>query len=156
MLDPKIELLKQVPLFLGLSDELLREVAGAGKKAFFEPGDNLITAEEMGNTAYLIITGKAICQRIQGGETLIEDLWPGTLVGELGMLVETTYTVTVLAQERVRALAFERDAFKAVLETHPEVAQHIAEKLLVRLHGLAADIRTADEQLARLEQAAAA
>jgi len=40
------------------------------------------------------------------------------------------------------------------MEAHSELAQHIAEKLLVRLHGLAAEIRTVDERLAQLEMAA--
>jgi CRP-like cAMP-binding protein len=70
------------------------------------------------------------------------------------MLVETVHNVTVVAQERLRALAFHRDAFRSVIEAHSELAQHIAEKLLVRLHGLAAEIRTVDERLAQLEMAA--
>ena len=90
---------------------------------------------------------------MEGGETLVEDLWPGTLVGELGMLVETVHNVTVTAQERLRALAFQRDTFRSVMEEHPELAQHISEKLLVRLYGLAAEIRNVDSKLAELEKA---
>jgi hypothetical protein len=40
------------------------------------------------------------------------------------------------------------------MEAHPELAQHISEKLLVRLHGLAAEIRKVDQRLAQLEEAA--
>ncbi len=154
MLDQKIELLQQVPLFAGLSEDLLSAVADSGRKTFFEAGDKLITEGEAGSAAYLIMTGKAGCPRIEVGETFTEDLWPGTLVGELGMLVETVHNVTVTAQERLRALAFHRDEFRTVMEAHPELAQHISEKLLVRLHGLAAEIRKVDERLAELEKAA--
>ena len=154
MLDHKIELLQQVPLFSGLSEELLSAVADSGRKTFFEAGEKLITEGEAGSASYLIMTGKAGCPRIEGGETLTEDLWPGTLVGELGMLVETVHNATVTAQERLRALAFHRDAFRNVMEAHPELAQHISEKLLVRLHGLAAEIRKVDQRLAQLEEAA--
>ncbi|HZV21980.1 MAG TPA: cyclic nucleotide-binding domain-containing protein, partial [Hyphomicrobiales bacterium] len=125
-----------------------------GKKAFFEAGDNLIAKGESGETAYLIMTGKASCPKIENGEILIEDLWPGTLVGELGMLVETVHTVTVTAQERLRALAFEREAFRAVMKAHPSLAQHLAEKLLDRLKNLAAELRRVDGALAEAEQAA--
>ncbi len=154
MLDGKIELLQQVPLFAGLSEELLGAVADSGRKTFFEAGDKLIAEGEGGSAAYLIMTGKAGCPRVEGGEALVEDLWPGTLVGELGMLVETVHNVTVTAQERLRALAFHRDAVRTLMETHPELAQHISEKLLVRLHGLAAEIRKVDAKLAELEKAA--
>jgi CRP-like cAMP-binding protein len=154
MLDQKIELLQHVPLFSGLSEDLLNAVADAGHKSFFEAGENIITEGEAGSTAYLIITGKAGCPKFEGKEILVEDLWPGTLVGELGMLVETVHNVTVTAKERLRALAFHRDNFRVVMEEHPALAQHISEKLLVRLHGLAVEIRLVDGKLAELEKAA--
>jgi CRP/FNR family transcriptional regulator, cyclic AMP receptor protein len=100
------------------------------------------------------MTGKAGCPKFEKGEALIEDLWPGTLVGELGMLVETVHSITVTARERLRALAFEREAFRAVMEEHPALAQHLSENLLVRLHGLAAELRKVDGALAELEKAA--
>lgn len=154
MLDQKIELLQKVPLFVGLSEDQLNVIAEAGQKAFFEAGENLITAGEKSNAAYLIMTGKASCPKTEKGEALVEDLWPGTLVGELGMLVETVHSLTVSAKERVRALAFEREAFRSVMEANPLLAKHISEKLLVRLHGLAAELRMVDSRLAQIEQAA--
>ncbi len=154
MLDHKIELLQQVPLFIGVTPDQLSAIAGVGKKTFFEAGENLISEGETGNTAFLIMTGKAGCPKIENGEVFIEDLWPGTLVGELGMLVETVHTLTVTAQERLRALAFHRDAFHAVMENHPDLARHISEKLLVRLHGLAAELHRVDSKLAEIEKAA--
>ncbi len=154
MLDHKIELLQKVPLFEGLSDLELEAIADAGDKRFFECGENLITEGEAGATSFLILTGKAGCARIDQGESLEEDLWPGTLVGELGMLVETVHLLTVTAKERLRALALERGAFAAVMERHPSIAQHISEKLLVRLHGLAAKLKEVDGKLAVFEKAA--
>src|SRR5271166_1076881 len=114
MLDQKIELLREVSLFRGLSDNHLGAVADIGEKSFFEAGDNLITKGESATAAYLILTGKADCSKMEKGETVIEDLWPGTLVGELGMLVETVHSFTVTAKERLRALAIPREAFAAL------------------------------------------
>jgi CRP/FNR family transcriptional regulator, cyclic AMP receptor protein len=154
MLDQKMELLQSLPLFSGLSEDLLSAIADIGRKSFFEAGDNLVTEGEAGSIAYLIMTGKAGCQRREGAEFIDEHLWPGTLVGELAMLVDTVHNVTVTAKERLRALAFHRESFYAVMEAHPDLAQHIAEKLLVRLHGLASEIRKVDAKLAELEKAA--
>jgi CRP-like cAMP-binding protein len=154
MLESKIELLQNVPLFMGLPEVQLNAIAAAAQKTFFEAGENLITEGETGDTAYLILTGKAGCPKFEKGEALEEDLWPGTLVGEIAMLVETIHGITVTAKERLRALAIQRDAFRSVMEQYPELAQHISEKLLVRLHGLAADLRKVDNYLAELEKAA--
>ena len=143
-----------MPLFAGLTVEQLEAVARTGQKKFFEGGDNLIAEGETGDTAYLILTGKAGCSRTVKGQELVEDLWPGTLVGELGMLAEAVHTVTVRASERLRALAFTREAFRSVMEERPEIARHISEKLLVRLHRLAAELREVDSKLSEIEKAA--
>lgn len=155
MLDQKIELLQQVPLFAGLPLDQLEAIAEAGEKKYFEAGENLITQGEKGSAAFLILTGKASCPRIVKGENLVEDLWPGALAGELAMLVETVHTVTVTASERLRALAFPRESVRAVMEAHPQIARHISERLLLRLHGLAAQLREVDKRLAQAEEAAA-
>jgi CRP/FNR family cyclic AMP-dependent transcriptional regulator len=154
MLDQKIELLQQVPLFAGLPPEKLEAIAVAGEKKYFEAGENLVAQGGKGDTSLLILTGKAVCTRSENGQALVEDLWPGTLVGELAMLVETEHTFTVAAAERLRALAFSRAAFRAGKVAHPEIARHISEKLLVRLHALAAKLREVDTRLAELEKAA--
>ncbi len=154
MLNSKIELLQVVPLFAGLTAEELEAIANAGEKRFFVAGENLITQGEKGDTAYLILTGKASCSRSDKDELLRDDLWPGTLAGELAMLVETVHGVTVTASERLRALAIPRKAFRAVMEARPRVAKQIAEKLLNRLHSLAAELREVDRKLAQIEKAA--
>jgi CRP/FNR family transcriptional regulator, cyclic AMP receptor protein len=154
MLDHKIELLRQVSLFAGLNDAQLEAIADIGEKRFFESGENIITQGGKGEIAFLIMTGKAGCLKQEKGQTFVEDLWPGTLVGELGMLIETVHGVTVTASERLRALAINREAFRAIMEAHPIIAKHISEKLLVRLHGLAAQLREVDGKLAEIERAA--
>jgi len=154
MLDHKIELLKQTPLFSGLNNSQLGIIADAGEKRFFEAGENLIAQGGKGDAAYLIMSGKACCTRYDHGQPFVQDLWPGTLVGELGMLVETVHSVTVTASERLRALAIHRESFRLIMEVHPQIATHISNKLLDRLRGLAVELREVDQKLAEAEKAA--
>jgi CRP/FNR family transcriptional regulator, cyclic AMP receptor protein len=154
MLESKIELLQLVPLFTGLSPEELDAIADAGEKRFFVAGEELIQQGEKGDTAYLILTGKASCSRNEKGHVISDDLWPGTLVGELAMLVETVHGVTVKASERLRALALPRTAFRGVMEAKPRIAKQIAERLLHRLHNLAVELHDVDSKLAEIEKAA--
>lgn len=154
MLEKNIELLEQLPIFQGLSHEQLEAIAACATKAFFQQGEAIVTEGEAGETAYIILTGKAGCPVRDGDESFEEDLWPGTLIGELAMLVETVYPLTVTAKERLRALAIHREAFHEVMERDPAIAHHISDKLLVRLYGLAEQLRTVDEKLAAIEEAA--
>jgi CRP-like cAMP-binding protein len=154
MLEWKVELLQNVPLFRGLSESQLYAIAEAGKKRFFESGETLVAEGEKGTVAFLIVSGKAACPRFIGGERVIEDLWPGTLVGELAMLVETQHSYTVTATERLRAIAITREAFRPVMERDLALAQHIADNLLTRLGSLAKELKKVDGWLANVEKAA--
>jgi CRP-like cAMP-binding protein len=154
MMDGNIELLERAPLFSGLSKSQLWAIAENSRKVFFEAGEAIIEAGAPGDTAYLILTGKAGCQKLENHQLVDEDLWPGTLIGELAILVETVHAFTVTAKERLRALAITRDAFRKVMEADPAVAEHISDKLVMRLQALTTDLRKLDERLAEIEQAA--
>lgn len=154
MLEKNVELLAQLPIFQGLTHHQLGMIADCGSKAFFQAGDAIVREGEQGEVAYMILTGKASCFIRNRNETFEEDLWPGTLIGELAMLVETIYPITVVAKERVRALAIHREAFREVMERDPAIAQHMSDMLLARLSGLVEQLRTVDEKLAAIEEAA--
>ncbi len=150
-LEANAELLARGSIFHGLTSEQLTAITNATKKTFFEEGSVIVEAEKPGRTAYLILSGKAVSRPPKGVNFAPEELEPGTLVGEMAMLVETVYSVTIVAEERVRALAISREALLEVMEEDPSIAQHFSEKLLGRLSALAHDLRAVDAQFAELE-----
>lgn len=155
MLDSKFGLIQRVPLFQGLSRAQLSAIVRVTKKAFFEAGEDLVAQDESGDTSYLIMSGEAICPRIVNGHEVDEHLGPGTLVGELAMLVETIHNYSVIAKQRVRAMAIQRDALRAVMEADTSIAEHISEYLIEKLRELAAELRAVDAKLAGIERSPA-
>ena len=151
MLDPKIELLENLPIFKGLSRKQLGSIVEAAAKQFFETGDNLIIKDEPGDTAFLILTGAAKCLHFPGSPLASDQIGPGALVGELAMLVDTIHTLTVQARGRLRALALRREALRQVMERDAAIAQHISDNLLARLQNFARDLRRLDGFLAQVE-----
>ncbi len=150
-LDTNVELLKQIPIFSGLSDKQLTAIAAVGRKCFFAEGEALIKDGDTGETAYIILSGKAEIKGTPNSGVNDDVLIEGTLVGELAMLVEMTYTATVTALERVRALAIDRKALYGVMEKDPSVAQHFSDKLMKRMLDLADQLREVDAQFAAIE-----
>ena len=73
------------------------------------------------------------------------------LIGELAMLVETVYTLEIIAEDRVRALSIERDELFALMESDPSIAHHLSERITERLIFLARDLREVDARFAVLE-----
>jgi CRP/FNR family transcriptional regulator, cyclic AMP receptor protein len=152
MLDSKIGLLEKLPIFEGLSEKQLGVLVKIATKAFFQSGDNMITKDEAGTSAFLIITGSAKCINFPGADAPRKDIGPGSLVGELAMLVHTVHSLTVQANERVRAMAISREALWQAMHQDPIIAQKISDNLLVRLQNLAEGLRRFDRLLQDVER----
>jgi CRP-like cAMP-binding protein len=152
MLDPNIELLQAVSLFRGLDEKQLRAILAITQKTFFQSGEELIAKNEIGNTAYLIISGTARCYSVQYAPAAEEVLERGALVGQFAMITETLHDFSVRAVERIRALAIRRASLRKVMEADPQIAQQISDNLLIRLRGLASELRQFDGRLAAMEK----
>jgi CRP-like cAMP-binding protein len=150
-LETNAELLGRVPIFEGLSQEQLAVIAGKGKKTYFAEGAAMLSVGDKGDTAFLILTGLASTEPETDSALEAEMLEPGTLVGELAMLIESTHTLTVKAKVRVRALAIARADLHTLMETDPSIAHHFSQKLVERLMLLASDLRRLDAQFAIVE-----
>lgn len=150
-LESTVELLDRIPIFNGLSLLQLTAIAATGKKVFFAEGEKIIEAGKSGESAYIVLSGNAESRSGEDGAEITETVLPGSLVGELAMLVEMTYTVTVTATERVRALEIQREALRGVLEADPSMAQHFSDKLMQRLLDLAGELMAVDAQVAAIE-----
>lgn len=149
-LETHVELLGRIPIFQGLSLEQLAAIAACGHETQFEHGRTLLRGGDTGNAAFLILSGSVVIQPHQSSQPP-EIMGYGTIVGELAMLVETIFTVSVTTRWPVRALAFEREAMFAVMEEDPAIAHHFAGKLLDRLRQLATDLRRVDGKFAMVE-----
>jgi CRP/FNR family transcriptional regulator, cyclic AMP receptor protein len=150
-LETNAELLGRVPIFEGLSPEQVTAIANRGKKTFFAEGAPIVKAGDKGDTSYLVLTGLAATEPEAESGLEAEMLEPGTLVGELAMLVENTHTLTVKAKVRVRALAITRADLYELMEADPSIAHHFSQKLVARLAELATDLRRLDTQFAAVE-----
>jgi CRP-like cAMP-binding protein len=150
-LETNAELLGRVPIFQGLSPAQLDMIVGSCREVYFDPGTPLLVAGETGRAAFLILSGSALPALPEGQMHLSELLGYGTLLGELAMLVETTFTLTIIARWPVRALALERRTMYAIMESDPAIARHFSAILVERLCQLAEELREVDGYFAEIE-----
>jgi CRP-like cAMP-binding protein len=149
-IETNIELLGCVPLFEGLSYEQLTAIANKGKKAFFESRVPIIKNGQNGDVAYLILSGRVAAEAADS-VSKAEHYEAGAFIAELSMIVETQHSVTIRAEERVRALAISRADLLEVMEADPSIARHFSDKLIARLTAFAKDLREVDARFAVLE-----
>jgi CRP/FNR family transcriptional regulator, cyclic AMP receptor protein len=145
--DKVIAPLLRVPIFMGLHAPQLSEIARQAEKIAFRSGSTITQAGVVGDGAYLIVTGVAVRQSSASTEAA-EPIEPGSLIGELAMLVDHVYGATVLAQGRVTCLKILRSALLEQMEADPDLAEHFSNILTARLVHVATEMRRIDATLA--------
>ncbi len=150
-LETNAELLGRVPIFHGLHPGQLDAIVRNGREVYFDEGTPILQAGNIGKAAHLVLAGFALPEASYVERFASGILGYGTLLGELAMLVDTQFTLTITAETLVRALAFDRRTMVALMENDPAIARHFSEKLTMRLKLLAADLRRVDSDFAALQ-----
>jgi CRP-like cAMP-binding protein len=140
--------LLRVPLFAGLKPFHITEIARRAERMAFRRGSTITQAGNVGDGAYLIVSGDAVRMPEAGSQAPPVPIEPGSLVGELAMLVDHIFCATVVAQGRVNCLKITRAALYEQMELDPDLADHFSAVLAARLQIVAQEMRRIDEQLA--------
>jgi|SRR5215211_2479405 len=128
----KVELLKRVPLFSGLSKKGLGEIAKIADEIDLEPGRELIREDEPGRQFFILLEGEAEVRR-KGRK--INTMGPGDFFGEISLVTERPTTATVKLTEPTTALVVSRPAFRRMLLAEPAVQLQVLEALAERVFG---------------------
>src|SRR6476469_4415104 len=149
-IDNTVELLLRLPLFGGLSPPQLAEIVRRAERVRFWPGDVLTKAGQPGDGAYLIVSGPV--QRVAGpgiaAMAVPEIVVPGSLIGELAMLVEHDYASTLVARDRVFCLKLIRTEMHAQMREDAALTEHFRDRMTERLMQTAGELRRIDDALA--------
>ena len=149
--------LARLEIFQGLEPGQLAAIARTAARIVYKTGQLLIADGEPGDAAVLVINGEAIRTKGQSSSSQQEVVEPGSLLGEMAMLIETDYSSTVVAVGTVRALRIPRAAMLELMLADPSLADHFIMRINGRLKRLAGELRTIDSKLAGvLDEAAMA
>jgi CRP/FNR family transcriptional regulator, cyclic AMP receptor protein len=126
----KIELLKRVPLFSGISKRGLNEIAKITDEIDLSAGKQLIREAEPGRQFFVLLDGKAEVRR-KGRR--INMLGAGDFFGEISLVTERPTTAEVTITEPSSALVISRPAFRRLLLAEPGVQLQVLETLAERV-----------------------
>jgi CRP/FNR family transcriptional regulator, cyclic AMP receptor protein len=133
--DTTVALLQRIPILARLRPAQITEIARIAEQAKFRSGDCITEAGASGEVAYLLVSGDA--ERAAAPGQLLP---PGSLIGELAMLVDHAYGATIVAKGRVHCLKITRSAMHGLMLSDPSLAdvlsQHITERLRKAANGL--------------------
>ena len=133
-------LVRQVPLFEGLSDERLAALASVAwvttvpaGAAILEEGDEVVEDEE---GLFLLVSGTVEVRRGATDATdgrLLRALGPGDFFGEMALIDAHPRSASVFATSEVQYLAISRWDFHRRLRSDPDIALRIMATLAQRL-----------------------
>jgi len=128
--DGRVEALRRVPLFAGLADDELEQIADASNEVEVPAGQLLVQPGMKGTGMFFICEGTAI---VETKRDQLE-LGPGQFFGELALMSpDATRTARVRAKTDLRCLALDRASFRALVAQNPDVAAALLEVALGRL-----------------------
>jgi CRP/FNR family cyclic AMP-dependent transcriptional regulator len=131
----KAALLRNVPLFAGLSDQELEALASRLGRRTFGKGMVIFHKGGLGRSLYIIESGQVRIFSLSetGQEISINIYGPGDLFGELSILDGLPRSAGAMAMERTVTLTLYRDDFLRCLEACPSMVKSIVAVLSRRL-----------------------
>src|ERR1051325_4151156 len=91
--------LRKSPLFQGLSDEELQQLMDMAEPVSLRAGETLIKQGDLGDAAYVVISGEFEIQKLTGQSLIKIDVRnPGDVVGEMALLSQSPRNASVIAK----------------------------------------------------------
>ena len=126
----RLERLRSVPVFGGLSKRELASVLATAKEVEFAEGSTIVQEGTKAIDFFVILDGRA---KVSVGGRNRTTLGPGDYFGEMSALDGGPRTATVTADSRVWALRLESAAFLPLVGANPSMAKKILLELARRL-----------------------
>lgn len=114
-LDPR--LLAEIPLFKGLSPQLIEAVCARSRARTFKADEAILHQDDPGETLYVIIRGivKISTTEADGAEVFLAVLAAGDNFGELSLIDSKFRSADVVTQEETTLISIDRATFEELM-----------------------------------------
>ncbi len=101
----------------------------------YKPGEIIFCEYEPGDEFYLILSGHVrITKIVSDNEKTLDIMGPGDIFGEMAILEQQPRSATVIAQDEVRVLVFNRENFELILKSNPQMALKLLKIFCKRIY----------------------
>ena len=117
-------MLSKVPIFSGLPEEALAEIARIIENRVFKAGAMVFQQGDPGDSLYIIDAGKVrVFKEAEGGiSTELSQMGPGESFGEMALFTGEERSANVEAIEETHLAIIPKDQFEDILKNHPSVS----------------------------------
>lgn len=136
MADPKLDLLRRVPLFTQCRGEPLEMISRLADEVDVPDGYTLMRQGDIAREFFLIVDGKV---RIERDGKILKTLGPGDYLGEVALLSESPRTATAVTEGPTSLLVITHQGFNALLDSSSTIRMAIFEGVATYLRNLVPD-----------------
>jgi CRP/FNR family transcriptional regulator len=135
MLEALDEILRRTTIFRRLSPDDRQRLAAVAHVRDFEKGATLFNEGDVSDSLYTVVAGrvKVFKMTARGTDVILEIFGPGDPVGAVAVYESRAYPATAVALEPTTCFLLPRQAFFALLETHPTLVRGLLVGLTHRL-----------------------
>ena len=134
MLHTDVRSLQQIPMFKGVEPAKLKLIALASERACYKPGDHLLNEGDRADAVFVVIEGEARILRQGSGQDIeLATVRSGSVVGDMGVVLDRPYSGTIVAATPVVALRIDKRTFLELLAQIPQFSLAVIRELAGRL-----------------------
>ncbi len=153
LLNDEVKMLRQVPLFAGVSPAKLKLLAFTSERVTYRTGEFLCRQGDTGDAAFVLLSGKAdVIVDGPTGPIKVADLEENAVVGEIAILCDVARTATVKAATTVDVLRISKDTFLKLMTDFPEMTIEVVRVLADRLSQTTQELSEARSRVAALSK----
>lgn len=153
LLNDEVKMLRQVPLFAGVSPAKLKLLAFTSDRASYRQGEILCRQGDPGDAAFVLLSGHAdVIVDGPTGQIKVADLEENAIVGEIAILCGVARTATVKASTPVEALRISKENFFKLMTDFPEMTIEVVRVLADRLSQTTIELTEARSRVAALSK----
>jgi CRP-like cAMP-binding protein len=151
-LNEEVELLRSVPLFANLEPSKLKLLAFTSERLTFPKGQDLFKQGDIGDAAYVIISGSAeVVIETPSGPLTVAQVGKNAFVGEIAILIDVPRTASVRPTTELETLKISKDLFFRLMTEFPEMAVEVMRELARRLDKTNRQLADANRRLAQAQ-----
>jgi CRP-like cAMP-binding protein len=143
-IEDDVALLERVPTLRLLGMDALRMLAIGSEQRAIARGDALFNAGDEADAGFVVQRGAFRIEDGAGAETIAG---PGSLIGELALIVPMQRPSSAIALEPSSVIRVARSLFQRVLESDPAAARRLRDAFASRSSQIASDILMAGAKL---------
>ena len=131
-----LEELRRFPIFSGLSDKQLQQLAALSDCFEVAPGKVIVRQGEPCDAIYFVLSGTLRVRLLVGvknQDTTLRRISGGEFFGEVGMFLQSTRMADVITGTKVRLLRLSSNAFQLLIKKAPELAGPLLFSLAVTM-----------------------